>query len=445
MRNFLFSVNTMFAGMGMLFVSLFLMMLGAGLQGSLLGIRGDNEGFSTLMLSFISSGYYLGFFGGSIIVPNLLKRVGYIRVFAALIAISSVAAVAYAMFVDQYMWFAMRVLTGFCFAGIYMVAESWLNSQTHNENRAKVLSTYVIVLFIGMSVGQLFLNFGDINGYYLFAMASVIISVASVPLLLTKRPAPLVEESTTTLSIFTLFKRSPFGATASFFANFINGALVGMAAIYAKTIDMPTEKISLFVASAFIGVIIFQFPIGSLTDRIDRRKAIIGLCILTTLLSAFAMTITETSTLILLFMLLGGVSLPLYAICIAYVNDRLNPEEILPATSSMIKISGFANMIAPMLVGYLMTHVGIEWFFGSVTVAAAIIVIFGIYRMFSGENIVVEEQGDFAPIGVAATAATYSLAHEGIQLEFDFGEAHRKPPQSEHSNDENNDNSEQNT
>lgn len=431
MRNLLLNINTMFAGMGMLFVSLFLMMLGAGLQGSLLGIRGDNEGFSTLMLSFISSGYYVGFFLGSVIVPNLLKRVGYIRVFAALIAISSVAAVAYAMFVEQYTWFAMRVLTGFCFAGIYMIAESWLNSQTHNENRAKVLSTYVIVLFVGMSVGQLFLNFGDINGYYLFAMASIVISVASVPLLLTKRPAPLVEESTTTLSLVTLFKRSPFGATASFFSNFINGAIVGMAAIYAKTIGMPTDKIALFVASAFVGVILFQFPIGYLTDRMDRRKAIIGLCFITAIVSAIAMTITNASMLIILFTLLGGIALPLYAVCIAYVNDRLNPEEILPATSSMIKISGIGNMIAPTLVGYLMTHVGIEWFFGSVTVAAIIIVIFGIYRTIKGEDIIVEEQGDFAHIGVATTAATLSLAHEGVQLEFDFGEEHRKPPQSE--------------
>lgn len=431
MRNLLLNINTMFAGMGMLFVSLFLMMLGAGLQGSLLGIRGDNEGFSTLMLSFISSGYYVGFFLGSVIVPSLLKRVGYIRVFAALIAISSVAAVAYAMFIEQYVWFAMRVLTGFCFAGIYMIAESWLNSQTYNENRAKVLSTYVIVLFVGMSVGQLFLNFGDINGYYLFAMASIVISLASVPLLLTKRPAPLVAESTTTLSLFTLFKRSPFGTTASFFSNFINGAIVGMAAIYAKTVDMPTDKIALFVASAFVGVIIFQFPIGYLTDRMDRRKAIIGLCFMTAIISAVAMATSDADVLIILFALLGGIALPLYAVCIAYVNDRLNPEEILPATSSMIKISGIGNMIAPILVGYLMTNIGIEWFFGSVTVAASITVVFGVYRSIKGEDIVIEEQGDFAHIGVATTAATLSLAHEGVQLEFDFGEEYRKPPQSE--------------
>lgn len=430
MYHFFGTINSMFTGMGMLFISLFLMMLGAGLQGSLLSIRGTDEGFSTLTVSLIASAYYMGYFAGSFIVPNLLKRVGYIRVFAALVAIASVAAVAYAMFVEQYTWFAMRVLTGFCFAGIYMIAESWLNSQTHNENRAKVLSTYVIILFLGLSVGQLFLNFGDINGYYLFALASIIISLASVPLLLTNRPVPHIEESTTTLSLFTLFKRSPLGTISAFFANFINGTIVGMSAVYAKIVDMPTEKIALFVASAFIGIIIFQLPIGYLSDRMDRRKTIIGLCALATVVSAVAMMVNESTILIILFTLLGGLTLPLYAICIAYVNDRLNPQEILPATSSLLKISGFGNMIAPALVGYLMTHVGIEWFFGSITVAALIIVVFGIYRVLTTQDIIIEEQGEYAPIGVATTAATLSLVHEGIQLELDFGEAHKKPADS---------------
>ncbi len=431
MRNFLFSLHNMFAGTGVLFISLFLMMLGAGLQGSLLSIRGSDEGFSMLALSLIASGYYAGYFGGSAWVPMLLKRVGYIRVFAALVAIASVAAVVYAMFVEQYTWFAMRVLTGFCFAGIYMIAESWLNSQTHNDNRGKVLGAYFIIIFLGLSVGQLLLNVGDISGYYLFALASVIISVASIPLLLTNRPAPLVEESAASLSIRKLFKRSPLGTVAAFWANFINGAIIGMSAIYAKTVAMPTDKIALFVASAYIGVLLMQLPISYISDHIDRRKVIIVLCAGAVIVSTLSMSVSDTMTLILLFTLLGGLTLTLYALCIAYINDRLHPEEVLPATSSLLKISGFGNMIAPILVGYLMMHFGVHWFFGSVSVAALIIVIFGLYRMTKSDEIIIEEQSDYAPIGVTVTAATLSLAHEGVQLEFDFGEEHRKPPHSE--------------
>lgn len=430
MHALLGHLHAMFASTWVLFLSLFLMMLGNGLQGSLLGIRGVDEGFTTIALSLISAGFYGGYFLGSVVVPSLLKRVGYIRVFATLVAIASAAAVAYAMFVEEYAWLGMRMLTGFCFAGIYMVAESWLNSQTHNDNRAQVLAVYIIVLFLGMTAGQLLLNVGDISSYFLFALASVVISVASVPLLLTNREAPVIEEATS-LSVLKLYKRSPLGAISVFFANFMNGGMVGMAAIYAKTANMPTDKIALFVASAFVGVILLQYPIGYLSDRIDRRKVIITLCIMSAGLAVLAMQTTETIVLIALFGLMGGVALPLYAVCVAYVNDRLQPEEILPATSALLKISGVGNMLAPIIIGYVMVAFGVEWFFGAVGIAAAIVAVFGTYRLTRRSDVDVEDMGDFAPIGVATTAVTMSLAHEGIQLEFDFGEQHRKPESSE--------------
>ncbi len=427
MINIVNSINAIFAGTGMLFLSLYLMLLGNGLQGSLLGIRGSDEGFSTMSLSFIAMGFYAGYFIGTIFVPTLLKRVGYIRVFAALVAIASVAAVAYAMWIDEYSWFVMRILTGFCFSGIYMITESWLNSQTHNDNRAKVLGVYVIVIFVGMSTGQLLLNIGSINGYFLFALASVIISLASVPLLLTSRPAPLIEESSANLTIYQLYKRSPFGVISSFFANFMNGGIVGMSAIYAKTVGMQTNEIALFVASAFIGVIILQFPLGYLSDRIDRRKVIVSISIASLIVSVLAMNTNDTNQLTLLFMLLGGLALPMYAICVAYVNDRLEPEEILPATTALLKIAGIGNVIAPILIGGIMVKMGAEWFFGSLAITSILTVIFGAYRIIMGADVIVEEQGEYSPMGINTTSATLSLTHEGMQMEFDFGEEHRKP------------------
>lgn len=436
MQNFLYNMNAMFAGTWVLFSSLFLMMLGAGLQGSLLGIRGADEGFSTFILSLISSGYYIGFFAGSIIVPTWLKRVGYIRVFAALVAVASVAAIAYPMLVEQYTWFVMRLLTGFCFAGIFMIAESWLNTQTHNDNRAKVLGAYVIILFIGMTTGQILLNLGDIDGYFLFALGSVVISLASVPLLLANRPVPVVEESTVIMSIVKVYKRSPLGVVSLFFANFINGGIVGMAAIYAKTVGMSTDKISLFVAAAYIGVIFLQFPIGSLSDRIDRRKVIIVLGVLTIFVSFVAMQTENDYALIIVFCLLGGLALPLYALSVAYVNDRLMPEEVLPATSALIKIAGIGNMLAPLIIGASMVKFGANWFFGSLSIAAAVIVFFGTYRALTSREVDVEEQGEYAPMAIGTTAATMSLVNEGAQLEFDFGDAHLRPVIDEDSNQE---------
>lgn len=425
------SLHAMFAGTTTLFLSLFLLLLGGGLQGSLVSVRGADEGFSTLTLSLISTGFYVGYFTGSMVVQSWLKRVGYIRVFAALVALASVAAIAYPMFIDAATWFFMRVLTGFSFAGIYMVCESWLNSQTHNDNRGKVLGMYLIVIFLGLAVGQFLLNFGDISGYFLFALGSIIVSLASVPLLLTKRPAPTIEESTSNLSIFQLYKRSPLGAVSAFFANYMNGSIVGLSAIYAKNIGMPTGQIALFVASAYIGVILLQLPIGYLSDRIDRRKAIIGLCLVIVGVSLWSMMPQTGHSLTISFGLLGGVAFPLYAICVAYVNDRLEPEEVLPATTALIKVAGIGNMVAPLLTGWLMVYLGEEWFFGAVAVTGAMVAVFGLYRM-TKVDIDVEEQSDYVPLGaMTTTAASHQLAHEGIQLEFDFGEAYQKPPNSE--------------
>lgn len=420
MYGFFANLNAMLAGTWMLFLSLFLMLVGGGLQGSLLGIRGSDEGFSTFALSLISTGFYAGYFAGSMLIPNLLRRVGYIRMFAALVAVASVAAVGYAMYLEQFAWVLMRIMTGFCFAGIYMITESWLNSQSRNDNRAKVLGVYLIVMFSGLSAGQILLNFGDIDGYFLFALGSIIISLASVPLLLTKNPAPQITESAAKLTIISLFKRSPLGTVSAFFANFLNGSIVGVSAIYAKLINLPTESIALFVASAYIGVIFLQFPIGYLSDRMDRRRVIVALFTLTLIVSLLLMQPLSVPLLILGFGLLGGLALPLYAVSIAYVNDRLSADEILPATSALLKISGMANMIAPILVGSLMVKFGNQWFFGAMTVAASVVVIFGIYRIIHGPDIVVDEQSEYTPIGANATPAAMAIVNASTQLAFDF-------------------------
>lgn len=424
MINRFHSAVSIFSGTGILLGCLFVLMLGSGLQGSLVSIRASDEGFSMIAISSISTSYYAGFFMGSIVIPILLKRVGYIRVYAALVAIASVAAVAYAMLVGEIYWVIMRLVSGVCFAGIFMICESWLNTQTHNDNRAKVLSLYVVVLYLGLMAGQFLLNYGDISGYFLFALGSVVISLASVPLLLTTRPAPVIEETVSSLSVKQLYKRSPLGAVATFFVNYMNGTFAGLGAIFAKNIGMSTSQIALFIAASFFGVIIFQMPIGYLSDKVDRRKVLIIISALLVVVAAAAVEL-DKEWLIYVSFALGALLYPMYALCIAYVNDRLEPEEILPATSALLKISGTGNMISPLITGWIMVQYGAAWFFGVLAIVAAIIVGFGLYRA-AVHDIDTEHQTEFSPMGTSTTAATMTLAHESHQLEFDFGEEHRK-------------------
>ncbi len=400
MINRFHSAVSIFSGTGILLGCLFVLMLGSGLQGSLVSIRASDEGFSMIAISSISTSYYAGFFMGSIVIPILLKRVGYIRVYAALVAIASVAAVAYAMLVGEIYWVIMRLVSGVCFAGIFMICESWLNTQTHNDNRAKVLSLYVVVLYLGLMAGQFLLNYGDISGYFLFALGSVVISLASVPLLLTTRPAPVIEETVSSLSVKQLYKRSPLGAVATFFVNYMNGTFAGLGAIFAKNIGMSTSQIALFIAASFFGVIIFQMPIGYLSDKVDRRKVLIIISALLVVVAAAAVEL-DKEWLIYVSFALGALLYPMYALCIAYVNDRLEPEEILPATSALLKISGTGNMISPLITGWIMVQYGAAWFFGVLAIVAAIIVGFGLYRA-AVHDIDTEHQTEFSPILILA-------------------------------------------
>lgn len=409
-----------------LFASLFMIMLGSGLQSSILSIRGVDEGFSTTTIGLILTAYYLGYMCGSFTCPLFIKRVGYVRVFAALVAFASIAVLVYAMFVNQYAWFVMRFLTGFCYAGIYVITESWLNHQTNNSNRGQVLAIYVIILYLGMFGGQFFINLGSTNGYALFVASSIIISLSSIPLLLTARPSPEITNMGR-MSLFTLYKRSPLGFVSAFLANFSGGVLTAMSATYAKSIGMSNLHLSYFVGAAYVGCILFQFPIGKMSDGMDRRKVIIFVTLLASIVAFFASQLTNLWVQISVFALFGGLLLPLYALCVAYVNDRLDPSEILSATSALVIVAGLGASFGPLTAGFFMDKIGSDAFFYTIIAANIIIVVFGIYRTFVSDKISSEERTEFAPMAMASTQASMVFAYEDQQLELDFGEQYRRP------------------
>lgn len=407
-----------------LFASLFMIMLGSGLQSSILSIRGVDEGFSTTSIGLILTAYFLGYMCGSFTSPHFIKRVGYVRVFAALVAFASIAVLVYAMFVNQYAWFTMRFLTGFCYAGIYVITESWLNRETSNANRGQVLAIYVIVLYLGLFGGQFLLQMGSTNGYFLFVFSSIIISLSSIPLLLTSRPSPII----TTMGRMTLkklYQRSPLGFISAFLANFSGGILTSMSATYAKSVGMSNLQLSYFVGAAYIGCILLQFPIGKLSDKVDRRKMIIVVAFISSIIAFVCSRQLDFWSQTLTFTLFGGVLLTLYALCVAYVNDRLNADEILPATSTLVIVAGLGASLGPLTSGFFMDTIGNEAFFYTIIASNIIIVVFGIYRMLVSDKISATDTTEYAPVSIASTQASMVYAHDDPQLELDFGEQHK--------------------
>ena len=257
-----------------LFLGMGFLMMAYGFQGSLLGVRAVQEDFSLTATGFMMSGYFVGYFIGAITIPNLISRVGHIRVFAAFASLASLVILVHSVFVNPLVWFVLRVLTGISMVCIYTVAESWLNDRSSNKNRGSVLSIYMVILYGSMGIGMFLLNFSRPENYQPFILISIITSIALIPILLTKKKPPTFKKIKG-MPLIELYNSSPFGMVSSFFYGTIQSALFTLLAVYAASMNFSIFQISLVTFLLAISGAVSQFPIGKLSDMYDRRKVIV--------------------------------------------------------------------------------------------------------------------------------------------------------------------------
>ncbi|MCP4187109.1 MAG: MFS transporter, partial [Gammaproteobacteria bacterium] len=283
----LFSSWALLLGFGVL-------MLGDGLQGTLLAVRADIEGFSATTTGLVMSAFYAGFLLGSILNPKITAKVGHIRVFAALAALASASILIHALFINVYVWIMLRLLSGFCFAGLYIVAESWLNDRATNETRGKLLSLYMVVTYLGVGAGQLMLNLAPPTDFPLFILTSVLISIAVVPLLLSAGSPPTFHESVN-ISVFELYRISPLGIVSMFVVGLVTATFFALGPVYGQRIGLDIENISYFMTAAVVGTVLFQAPIGILSDWFDRRIVLTIVTLLTSVAAVFCVYAAQYS------------------------------------------------------------------------------------------------------------------------------------------------------
>jgi len=389
-----------------------LLMLGNGIQGTLLGVRGASEGFTNTSMSLVMAAYFLGFLGGSRLAPELIRRVGHVRVFAALASFISAILILYSVVLDPIAWAVMRVAIGFCFSGVYVVAESWLNDASTNETRGKTLSLYLIVQMVGIVAAQLLLNLADPSGFVLFIVASVLVSVSFAPILLSVSPAP-VYQTTKSLTLRRLFAVSPLGIVGIFLVGALFSALFGMSAVYATRVDLTLVQISLFVAAIYVGGMFAQYPIGWFSDRMDRRMLILGLTVFGAAVMALGVfNLGNFSVLIVLALIVGGISNPLYSLFIAYTNDFLEVDEMAAASGGLIFINGVGAVLGPVILGRMMDLWGPNAFFAYLAGIMAAISIYAAYRMTRRPLPEAHETTSYAPVTPAASPVAVNVAQE---------------------------------
>jgi MFS family permease len=385
-----------------LLLGVMLLMVGNGVQGSLLGIRGSLEGFTTFQLSIIMSAYFVGFLFGSRIAPVMIRRVGHVRVFSALGSFISAILVVYPVVPDWVAWTGLRVLIGFCFSGIYVTAESWLNNTATNETRGQALSAYMIVQMIGIIASQALLNVADPSSFTLFVIPSVLVSLAFMPILLSATPAPTFE-STRALSFPALFRISPLGCMGMLLTGGIFAAMFGMSSVWGTMAGLTVRQISLFVGLMYVGGLVLQYPIGWASDRMDRRQLILGL----SALGGIAMLIPAAfdlpfTALLIASVLLGGITNPLYSLLIAYTNDFLGKEEMAAASAGLIFLNGLGAIAGPLATGWIMQQIGPGGFFLVIGILFLALAAYAAWRMT--RRAAPAGSGGYAPLAPSASA-----------------------------------------
>ena len=390
------------------------MMLANGLQGTLLGVRAGIEGFTTFHTGIMMSGYFIGLFIGSMVAPVLVNRVGHIRVFSALASLASISILFHGVYIDPWLWMAMRVVTGICFAGFYVVTESWLNDRASNQTRGKVLSVYMLIVTGGMGAGQFLLNVAHPARIDLFILISAVISFGLIPILLTVKPAPNFSTSSK-MSLLELYRASPLAVIGNGLTGMGQGTIFGLGAIYAAQVLFSLQSVSLFMACFMIGALIAQWPVGYVSDHVGRRAVMASLSLVAVVCSIVALFISKQGwQFYLTIVVLGGAAMPMYSICVAYANDRLEPHQIVGASGSLVMVAGFGAMIGPISIAWFMDAFSADFFFWGIAAVFGAIFLFTLIRIGATPGVALEEQSHVVAGPLGTPIAEY-LAPDSVE------------------------------
>ena len=355
-----------------LFTGYFILMIAHGFQGNLLGVRSVIEEFNFIATGSIMSGYFVGYFAGANAIPKIVGKVGHIRVFAAFASMASLSILIHAVFVNPIVWTLGRFITGFSIVAIFIVMESWLNDRANNRTRGQLLSIYMFVTLIGLSLGTLLLNFSSPEKYEPFILISLLLSSALIPILLTKRKPPKFKKLGS-IDIKGLYKTSPLATVSMLCTGVIHSALFTLGAVYAASMNFTLFEISLFLFLIAVSGGIFQWPIGTYSDKKDRRIVIIFCTFLSAIFCYLLILSSGTSLenmylatslgvdkiMFFIFVVLyAGMAVPMFTLNLAYANDFISKEKFVAAGAGMQIIFGIGAMTGPFICSLLMNKFG---------------------------------------------------------------------------------------
>ncbi len=407
---------SVFAATWQLLLGMGILMLGAGLTSTEISLRATLEGFSAPVTGVVMSCYYLGYLFGTAAAPLLVRRVGHIRVFAAMAAMAAATILIQGIFINPVIWGLLRGISGLCFAGIYVVAESWLNDRSSRVTRGVLLAVYMVVLYIGLGCAQFLLIPADPKTDRPFMLAAVMISLAMVPIVISVQSAPAISVPRK-VSYRELYRDSPLGVVAVTVSGMITSSVYSMGPLFAQRSGLGTSGVALFMAVSILAAVLGQFPAGMLSDRMDRRTVIAGVCLIAAL-GAGALALFPHMPRPLFYIgtgLFSAMSFTLYSLGVSHVNDQLEPAQMVAASSALLRVNGLGAAVSPVLLGGLIEHFGTVAYFGALAVLSLLLTLFDLWRKRRSEPVPADLKGGFIAAGPQGLATRIAAGALGAQ------------------------------
>ncbi|MGO1232113.1 MAG: MFS transporter [Marinobacter sp.] len=413
-------MTRMVASLSALLLSIVLLVSGNAFLTTLLGIRLSIEEISPDVIGWVLVCYSIGFVLGTLYVQRIIGRVGHIRAFAAFAAMAAVVALMYPMAVSAIFWAVLRVLSGFCIAGVLVVIESWFSSRATNTNRGSLFAVYQVVFYLSAAGGQLLVNVGDPANFLPFSLVAILLAVALIPLALTLMEAPVIEQ-VHRMSVFKLARESFSGVAGALTSGVMIGGFYALGPVYATLVGLDVAKTSTFMASAIVAAMLLAWPLGQVCDRFDRRRVMFWVS-LAAASAAVGVAVLGAEKLVVLTVLVGlftGLSATLYPIAVAITNDRLDSSGIVAASATLLLSYGIGSVIGPIAMAELINLLGPSGLFYGNAGFLLLLAVVTSYRITHTEDVPVADQEHF----VAAMPETSPVLTEMDPRNEEFHES----------------------
>lgn len=398
MGSLLWRLSTLLGGVGLLVV-------GVGLLFSVLGLRAGAADFSRLALGLVTSAYFAGFVLGTYLCPKVIRRVGHIRAFAAMASLASTMPILHALWIDPWFWGLLRLVTGVCMVGLYIVVESWLNALAPSEHRGKLFAVYMAINFVALALGQWLILVGDRLGFVPFAMVSVMFSFALLPITMTPVDEPEPVQAPR-LSMRSLYDASPMGMAAALCSGLVTGSFYGLAASFAQGAGLGDGAVASFMAATILGGAVFQWPVGHFSDTHDRRLVLLWVCLLGAGLCGLGWLVAGIAApwLLALAPLLGGLIFAIYGLGVAHVNDVIDSSRLVEFTGGLLLLHGAGAALGPTLAGTVMEVAGSDSLMLCFAAVLGGLAIYTLKRLGVAGPVPAEDKAQFVLMGGGSQA-----------------------------------------